>query len=101
MGTIYYWGNDATQEAYELGKGAWECLRSLPPTPTFDEVLLSVRRVMAVDGWDPSVATDVAYQHEIAQGICTVGFPGRLLDDTTTEDELEGYTVVGTRYHEV
>ena len=105
MGTLFYALNPATQQVYELGKGAWYTLavEGVLDCSDVDRLTASVLAVMG-NGWAFKDGFDVpAYAREIAESLAALR-PTRLLndswDDLSDEEGEDLYEQVGSRYKE-
>lgn len=111
MGIVYYARNPETKQAYELGKGPWFVLTSpdrdggysskVADCSDYERVLRVITdEVLRGWPWTKEAMEDLGYHREIARALVALGPILEIVDDTTWDDPIEGYVMVGSRYRE-
>jgi hypothetical protein len=104
MGILYYARNPETKKAYELGKGHWFKLagtEDVADCSDYERVLRVITdEIIREPLWEKKAVEDLDYHREIARALVALGPSLEIVDDTTWDDPVEGYVMVGTRYRE-
>jgi len=105
MGVIWYARNLETKKAYERGKGAWYYLsddNGMIDASSVERLRDNITvYVITSEMWDKETVLDKEYHLKIAQDLNRLGDSLELVDDTYySDDPIEGFELVGTRYTE-
>jgi hypothetical protein len=104
MGILYFARNPETKQAYELGKGHWFKLASpdgVADCSDYDRVLRVITdEIIREPLWAKEAVEDPGYHQEIARALVALGPSLEIVDDTTWDDPVDGYEMVGSRYRD-
>ncbi len=111
MGVINYAVNHQTREYYELGKGCWFDIADIQDDDTAEptswiqpqpELAARVTGVITSDGFKLPEEMVAPYAQEIADALVALAHGERLelITDCSWRWPIEGYRLIGSRYHE-